>query len=171
MYTPASDEKTTLVMVYTHSAMMRGEVVTKEGSRVSTWLRTPAAPRYLHLLKVNAIRFEGGATRSENHSEFFVPVTQVIAFHLAPPASDPMDYEEGEKNRMMQPLTVAVGTFVFKGEMRISSQSNLGANLELSKIAWLSLYNLEIGNPQLPQMPPLHVPMAIVSPEQVLYGL
>jgi hypothetical protein len=171
MYTPASDEKLTLVMVYTRDSMIRAEVVTKDNARVSTWLRTPGAPRYLHLLKAHVIQFSGAGVKSASHSELFLPIGQVIAFHLAPPAADGMDYESDEKNRMMQTINVIVGTFTFKGELRISTQGTVSSYLEVSKIAWMSVYNAEISNPSLPQMPPIKVPLAIFAPEMVSYGL
>lgn len=46
MYTLSADEKTALVMIYTHNSLLRGNAVVKESIRVSTWLRTEGAPEY-----------------------------------------------------------------------------------------------------------------------------
>jgi hypothetical protein len=172
MYTLLPDEKATTVMLYTLNAMYRGEVVTKDNAKVNTWLRTAGAPRFIHLLNCNMLVFGGGgAPRSYHYPEVFLPNQQVLAFHLAPPATDLVDYEADEKNRMMLPTVLHVGTFVFKGEVRISSNGDIGGNLEISKIPWLSFYNLEITNPCLSHMPPIHTNLALVSPERVVYGL
>ncbi|PWH16865.1 MAG: hypothetical protein DDG60_03405 [Anaerolineae bacterium] len=170
MYTPAPDEKLSPVMVYTREGVFRGEVITKQNVRVSTWLRTQGAPRYIHLLRANAVQFSGGV-KSANYAEVFIPLPMVIAFHLVPPASDGVDYDPQEANRAMLPILSGVGTFQFKGLIRVSAQSGIGPSLELSKIPWLSLYDLEITNPILPQMPTLHVPLAIVNPEQVTFSI
>ncbi|MCS6993129.1 MAG: hypothetical protein N2117_14040 [Anaerolineales bacterium] len=170
MYTPNADEKLTPVMVYTRESVFRGEVITKQNVRVSTWLRTQGAPRYIHLLRANSVQFSG-AVKSANHSEVFIPLPMVIAFHLVPPASDGVDYDPQEANRAMLPILTGVGTFQFKGVIRVSAQSGIGPSLELSKIPWMSLYDLEITNPVVPQMPALRVPLAIVNPEQVTFSI
>ena len=170
MFTPASDEKITPVMVYTRESVFRGEVITKENVRVSTWLRTQGAPRYLHLLRVNSVQFSG-AVKSTNSPEVFLPLTMVIALHLVPPGNDGVDYDPQEANRAMLPILAGVGTFQFKGVIRVSAQSGIGPSLELSKIPWLSLYDLEITNAVLPQMPAMRVPLAIVNPEQVIFAI
>lgn len=170
MYTPEPDEKLTPVMVYTHESVYRGEVITKQNVRVSTWLRTQGAPRYIHLLRANSVHFSG-AVKSINHSEVFIPLPMVIAFHMVPPASDGVDYDPQEANRAMLPIVAGVGTFQFKGVIRVSAQSGIGPSLELSKIPWMSLYEVDITNLVLPQMPAMHVPLLIVNPEQVTFSI
>jgi hypothetical protein len=171
MTTPLNaDEKSTMVMVYTQNSLLRGEVVTKENVRVSIWLRTDGAPNYMRLLKAQVLFFGGGAPKSYNTSEAYVPVSSVIGFHLAPPLQEPMDYEEGEKNRAVQVVSVTVGTFIFKGKIRFSAQSGLGASLEMAH-TWMSMYETEISNPNLPQMPAIVVPMLLVNPRQVAITL
>ena len=110
----ASDEKTAMVMVYTQDLLARGEVVAKESARVSIWLRTQGVPNYVHLYKPQVISFLGAAPKTSSLSELFIPTVQVVGFHLAPPAQDPLDYDAGEANRMMQSLNVMVGSFFLK---------------------------------------------------------
>jgi hypothetical protein len=165
----APDEKSTLIMVYTQDALLRGEAVTKENVRVSIWLRTEAAPRYIHLFKPQVITFSG-ATRSINYAEIYIPTSTVLAFHMVPPAHEALDYDADEKNRAMDPTIARVGTFLFKGLLRISAQSGIGTTLELAKIPWMSLYDVEISNPLLPQMPPMMVPMLLVNPALVSFA-
>lgn len=171
MTTPlASDEKSTSVMVYTQNSLVRGEVVTKQNVRVSIWLRTDGAPHYFHLINAQMLFFGGGAPKSFNYSEIFVPVEMVAGFHIVPPAHDPMDYEEGEKNRATQVVSAGVGTFLFKGVLRFSLQSGLSSSLEMAH-TWMSMYDVEIANPALPQMPAMRVPMLLVHPGRVTFGL
>jgi hypothetical protein len=164
------DEKTAMVMVYTPNMLVRGEIVIKENLRVSIWLRTQGIPNFIHLLKPSVILFGGTPPKSWTYSELFVPTTEVIAFHLAPPAQDPMDYDESELNRVMHPLDILVGSFTLKGKLRVSSQTDLGTYLDVSHMAWTSVYDAEISNPYLPQFN-MRVPMLLVNPGHVSYGI
>jgi hypothetical protein len=171
MYTLASDEKTSGVMVYTQNMLVRGDVVTKHHSRVSVWLRTDGAPEFLHLLKPQVVNLAGNSVRAASLAEIYLPTAQVIGFHLTPPAQDPLDYDETEKNRKMQPVSVLVGTFVFNGAIRISTQVDLGTSIASGRLVWMSIYDLKISNPLLPQMGEVQVPMVLVRPGQVGFGL
>lgn len=166
----APDEKTATVMVYTQNMLARGELVVKENTRVSIWLRTQGVPNYIHLFKPQVISFGGTPPRPLAFSEVYIPVTQVIGFHLVPPAHDPMDYDAAEVNRIMQPLEVIVGTFLIKGHIRVSTQAELATSLDVMRAAWVSIYDADISNPYLPQFS-MQVPMLLVNPNQVSFGL
>ncbi len=172
MYVLRPDEKTTPVMAYTQDALVRGEVVTKQSVlRVNIWLRTDGAPKYMHILKPQVIVFGGTPVKPLSYSELYFPTSQLIAFHTLPPSNEPMDYEADEANRMMQTVDVLAGTFVMKGNIRISTHTELGQSLEVVRQAWMSLYDVNIMNPYLPQMPPMFVPMVLVNPEHVAFGV
>ena len=171
MYTLASDEKVTGVMVYTKNTLVQGEAVTKQSTRVSVWLRTEGAPEYIHLLRPQVINLTGNAVRMLSYSEMYLPTAPMIGFHLTPPAHDPLDYDETELNRKMQPVTVLVGTFVLNGAIRISTQVDLGTSLMAGRVAWLSIYAVKISNPLLPQMGELQLPMLVVRPGQVGFAM
>lgn len=171
MYTPASDEKLTPVMLYTQNSLVRGEVVTKQNVlRVNIWLRTDGAPKYLHVLKPQVLVFGGAPVKPLGYVEIYYPTSQLIGFHTLPPTDEPMDYDPNEMNRMMQPVEALVGTFVMKGNIRISTQTDIGSSLEVARVAWMSMYEVEVTNPYLPQMPPLRVPMALVNPMQAAFA-
>lgn len=165
----APDEKTALVMVYTHNLLVRGEIVVKENVRVSIWLRAQGISNFIRVLKPSVILF-GGAPKSLTYSEFYVPTAEVLAFHLAPPAEEPLDYDESETNRVMQFVDVLVGSFTLKGKLRISKQTDLATYLDVSHTAWTSVYDAEINNPYLPQFN-VRVPMLLVNPSHVNFGI
>ena len=73
MATLSPDEKSTMVMVYTQNMLVRGEVVTKKGVRVSTWLRTQGVPEYIHLFNPTVIHFGSGVVKTLNYAEMYVP--------------------------------------------------------------------------------------------------
>ena len=67
-------------------------------------------------------------------------------------------------------MEVLVGTFVMKGKIRISTQTEVATSLEVARVSWMSVYDVSITNPYLPQMPALQVPMVLVSPNHVAFG-
>jgi hypothetical protein len=166
MYTLAADEKTTLVMAYTLNTLVRGEAVTKDTVRVNVWLRTDGAPAYIHLLNAQVLVFGGGMPKSLSYGEFFQPTQDMIGFHAVPPTDEPLDYDSAEKNRSMDTVTALLGTFLLKAKIRFSSQTGMGATLEVARTTWMSLYEVDVSNPSLPQLA-LHVPMMLVRPLKI----
>ena len=171
MATLSPDEKSTMVMVYTQNMLAHGELITKQGVRVSIWLRTQGVPEFIHLFKPAVLHFGSGGIKTLNYSEIYVPASTVIALHIAPPASDPLDYAADEKNRIMVPVTALVGTFQFKGELRISSLSDRTTSIEQAHSTWMSIYNAVVINHSMPQMQPIHVPMILINPKQVNFAI
>ena len=172
MYTLKPDEKTTPVILYTKESVIRGEVVTKQSiHRVSIWPRTEGVPKYMHLLKAQLLVITGGTGKALSFSEIFFPTSELIVFHLLPPSEEILDFDPTEANRMMVDLDVIAGTFTMKGKMRISTQTDVGTSLEVARISWMSLYDAVITNPHLPQMQALHVPMLLVNPARVAFGI
>lgn len=172
MYVLRPDEKTTPVMLYTHDTLVRGDVVSKQSVlRMNIWLRTDGAPKYMHVLKPQVIVFGGTPVRPLTFSEIYFPTSRLIAFHTLPPTDEPLDYDPDEANRVMQEVKLLVGTFVVKGKIRISTQTELGTSLEVARASWTAVYDAEIANPYLPQMPVVQVPMMLVNPEQVAFGV
>jgi hypothetical protein len=166
----APDEKLVPVMVYTQNMLVHGEYVAKESVRVSILLRTQGVPNYLHLHKAHVIVFGGTPPKSLSYSEIFVPTPSMIAFHIVPPAQDQMDYDASEANRVMQPMDMQVGTFTFKGHVRMSAATEVSVAMEVMRISWLSIYNTQITNPYLPQFN-LQVPLLVIKPEMVSVAL
>jgi hypothetical protein len=161
-YTLQAGDKATPVMVYTLTTLVRGEIITKEHMRVSTFLRTQAAPEFLGLYNAQVLVF-GGPTgiQQSNYSEYYISTQQILAYHMVPPAKDPADYDPSEPNRKMEPATMLVGTFRFNGLLRMATQSNLNKYLEVARESFLSLYDVEITNPGLPSASALKVAMAL----------
>lgn len=160
----APDDKTTPVMIYTARDLVRAELVTKANVRINTWLRTDSAPEYLHLRRVQVISFAGTGVKTLSHAEMFFPTAQAIAYHLVPPVEEPLDYDDSELNRTMQPIEVLVGTFQWRGLLRISTQTDIGTSIATLRSPWMSIYQIEVTNPFLPQMPALQVSMGVVRP-------
>ena len=161
-YTLGAGEKATPVMVYTLTTLTRGEMITKEQLRVSTFLRTQAAPEFVGLYNAHVLVFGGrSGIQQASCPEYFIPTQQILAYHLVPPAKDPPDYDPSEPNRKMEPATVLIGTFRFFGNLRMATQSNLSKFLEVARESFFSFYDVEITNPGLPSASALKVPIVL----------
>ena len=172
MYILRPDERTMPVMLYTQDTLVRGEVVVPESvHRVNIWLRTDGAPKYMHILKSQVIVFGGSPVKPLSYSELYFPTSQVIAFHTLPPTDEPVDFDLGETDRMMEAMELLVGTFVMRGSIRISTHTELRTSLELARVEWMSMYDVEVTNPHLPQMPALQIQMVLVNTNPVAFGL
>jgi len=172
MYELKPDEKKVPVMLYTHDTLVRGEAVVKQNVlRVNIWLRTEGAPKYMHLLNGQAIVFDGTPVKPMTFSEIYFPTHDLIAFHTLPPTDEVLDFDPSEANRIMEEVYIIIGSFVAKGHIRISAQTDLATSLDVARISWLSIYDAVITNQYLPQMPPLHIPLMLVSPERVAFAV
>lgn len=158
-------------MVYSQNKLIRGDLVTKKEVRVNIWLRMQALPDYVHLLNSDVLFFGGTHPKSLRFTEYFFPVQRILGFHLAPPSDEPLDYETDEANRTMLNVELILGIFMLKGKVRISTHSDFTAMIELSHSTWFSVYDAEITNPFVEQMPTIQVPMLLVNPTQVSFGL
>jgi hypothetical protein len=172
MYVLRPDEKTAPVMLYANNSVIRGDAVVKQNTpRINIWLRTDGAPRYMHILKPQVLVFGGSPPKALSYSEIYFPTSETIAFHPLPPIEEPLDYDPSEADREMDVIELLVGTFVMKGKIRISTHMEVATTLESARVSWMSLYDVWISNPYLPQMPALQVPMVLINPSHVAFGL
>lgn len=170
-YTLGPEDKSTPVMIYSASSLLLGEVVTKKVIRVSTWLRTPMVPQYITLYSAQVIDFNtSGKPDPISFKELYFPTSQVIAFHIRPPASDPLDYEPNEPMRKMEPVTALVGPFRFDGSIRMSTQTNLENYLEVIKEVFTSIYDIRITAIHSPATKPFEVPYALLRRDLVTFS-
>lgn len=164
------DEKVSTVFVYTSLMLIRGDLILRDAMRVSIWLRTQGVPNFVHLYNVQMIQLAGTPSRNYAKDEVFIPTSEVIGFHLAPPAHDPLDYDASELNRKMEPVHLLAGSFELKAKLRISTSTDFAASLDVMNASWMSLYEAEITNPLLPQLK-IAAPMLLVRPNMVTISL
>ena len=171
-YTLDVGEKATPVMIYTMNTLARGEVITKDHIRVSTWLRTQGAPDFVGLYNAHVLIF-GSSTGIQQASfpEYFVSTQQILAYHLVPPAKEPLDYDPSEPNRKMEPTILLIGSFRFNGHLRMATQSTLNKYLEVARESFFSLYDVEITNPGLPSASALKVPIVLARLNAAILAL
>lgn len=166
----APDEKLSSVMVYTQSMLIRGDLILRENMRVSIWPRTQGVPNFIHLFNAHMIQLAVSPPKNYAKNEVFVPTAEIIVFHLAPPAHDPLDYDNSEANRKMEAVHVLAGSFEIKAQLRVSTAADLAASLDVMNTSWMSLYEAEITNPYLPQLK-MTAPMLLARPSKVTIGL
>ncbi len=164
------DEKISTVFVYTVSALVRGDLILRENIRASIWLRTQGVPNFIHLHNAQIIQLAGSPPKNYAMSETFIPTSEVIAFHIAPPAHDAPDYDATEVNRRMEPISVLAGSFEMRAKLRISTSADFAASLDVMNSTWLSLYEAEISNPYVPPLK-MTVPMLLARPAKLIVNL
>ncbi len=171
LYTLADDDRAAGLMLYTVNALIWGEVVVKQAIRISTWLRTNAAPDKITLYGAKMLlTTTTGNVQPTSHREMIIPVSLVNAYHLIPPASDPLDYDPTEPNRMMAPVAILLGSTRVQGKMRMTQQSNLQKYLDVAHESFTSIYDAEIKNILLPSLGTLKVPFLQVRLEASIFA-
>jgi hypothetical protein len=166
------DEKVAVVVVYTPGILFRGELVVKKLIRVNTWLRTNTAPDKITLYNAKALVTAGGtAGKPMYFTELHIATKQIEAFHLLPPANEPLDYDPTEPNRRMQAVTVLLGSFRIDGSLRMSSQSNLTKFLDITRETFTPIYDSQVSNPLIPSIGVLSVPYLLIRQESSVFTL
>jgi hypothetical protein len=170
-FTLDEGEKVTSVMIYNNQVMAWGEVVTKEAIRVSTWMRTPMIPQYITLHEAQVLTMSGGTpAKPQSFRSLYLPSSQVIAFHIMPPARDPLDYEPNEPHRKMEPATALIGSFRFDGLLRMSTQTDLGRYLDVTKEAFTAFYEVEITNLNIAAMGVIRTSYVLLRRDHVMFS-
>jgi hypothetical protein len=169
MYELKDNEKLTPVIFYTEDSLVHGKVVTTNIVRINIWLRSDSAPKYAHILDAQVISLTGNG-KSMKLDEIFLPVEQIIAYHAAPEIELEMDYMKNEPNRHMVPMkAVSKSLLTLSGENRMSTQTEFGTTLEVGRTSWLSLYNVAISTPNMPQLR-LETPMLLMRPDAFIFA-
>lgn len=149
----AEDEKAVQMMFYVASGIFWGTVTTKKVVRLSTWLRGVSAPDNVRILNAKGlITTAGGQPKPNAFLETNIPTQFIDAYHILPPAQESVDYDESEPNRKMIPVTLAIGTFLCRCQLRIASVQTLDKFLDVTHEEFISAYNAEIFCPVMPSL-------------------
>ena len=168
LYRLEPDEKVAQVMVYTPSTFYWGEVVVKSIIRVSTWLRTNTVPNRISLYNAMGLITLPGC-KPFSYAEVHIPLSQILAFHLIPPAQDPPDFDPTEPNRKTHPINAAFNSFIVKGSLRLSASADLKKFLEVTHESFTSVYDAEVTNPAVQSFRGLNVPYLMVRQETTVF--
>lgn len=164
-YTLEGDDKATAVTMYTSNAVIRGTLVTRQMVRVSAWLRIPGLPDYASLYDATVVRGAGaGAPIVEQHREFHVAIPQIIAVHLTPPAEEPVEYDQMEQNRKMEPVAALAGPFRFDGKLRMPVHMTLTKQMSMMRDPFIVLYDTVVTSAFEPEHKMLPLPMVMLRP-------
>lgn len=167
-YNLGPDEKAAQVMVYTATSFYWGEVVVKNIIRVSTWLRTNTVPNRISLYNAMGLITLPGC-KPFSFSEVHIPLGQIQAFHLIPPAQDPPDFDPTEPNRMNHPIGAIINSFIIKGSLRLSASADLKKFLEVTHETFTSIYDAEVSNPAVQSFRGLSVPYLLVRQDAAVF--
>jgi hypothetical protein len=161
-YQLKEDEKLNSVMVYTSHDIYWGDVVLKKQFRASTWLQTNAIPDFITLLNGKVIHsLVGGVPRPILIPEAYIPVEEIVFFHLTPPDNDPLEYNPNEPNMQTINVTINSGGFELDGKIRISSKTTLTQYLAITHESFYSIYDSSIRCLTMPSFGTIRVKFAI----------
>jgi hypothetical protein len=172
-YTLSPDEKSASIVIYLNHGLVIGDAIVKESIRnISTWLRTNAAPETIFLRKAKMIYIAPDAKpKSMTFDELYIATKDVLAYHLLPPAKEPLDYDPDEPNRRMVPITALIGRFRIDANMRISKQVDVKKSLEISREEYKSLYDANIYCPVMPALGIVNVPFVLILQTATIFAV
>jgi hypothetical protein len=171
-YTLSPDEKSSPIIVYLENGIVIGDAILKESIRfTSTWLRTNAAPETIYLRKAKMIYISADAKpKAMTFDQIFVVTSDLLAYHLLPPTTEPLDYDPDEPNRRMVPISILLGKFRIDGKIRISQQVDVKKALEISREEYKSIYDANIYCPIMPALGVVNVPMLLVRQSKSIFA-
>ncbi len=156
-------------MIYYDKGIVWGNLVTKKAIRASTWLRMSNVPNYFVFYDAHLLLLSGGQPVHLSYDEINMPVNQIIAMHVMPPAKPEMDYDPNEPFRKIEKVSALSGLYRFDGGRRMSTMSDLHTSLMTSAERWASLYDVTVSYPTLPAMKPIKTPLVLLRQEYVIY--
>ncbi len=160
LYEVGPDDMVFPLMVYTRQYLLWGKTLTKKTIRFLTLMRTPMRPSYVVLYQAKVLPH--GTQAPLAFPVVHIPVTEVLAVHPAPPEQEPYDYDEEEKNRKFEPVTVLLGDFRLDGKVRISTRTNVTQTLDVAKEPYTAVYDASVSSLAVPGRPPLRTQVAVV---------
>jgi len=164
-------EKSVPVMLYTHSSMILGEVKVVSQIRVSTWLKTSSAPDIVQISNAKVILTTGAAPSNPLFfPEIHIPNLEILAMHLLPPTSEPLDYDPSEPNRHLLPVSILFNAFKADGALWVSTRVDLAKFIELNRETFTSVYNIQISSPIFTSLPTIRVPMMICRQAKLIFS-
>jgi hypothetical protein len=167
---PGPDEKSAQVMLYLRNNICWGSIVIKQAVRVTTWLRTIAAPNSITIFNGKVLSTTAPGFKPIVLPEIYIVVPEILVFHLLPPDSDPLDYDPTEPNRHMDAMTAMVANFRIDGFMRMAGKSTLGKYIEVTREIFSSVYDADISCPTNPTLGIMHVPYVLVRQAATIFA-
>jgi hypothetical protein len=140
-YAPAPDEKTTQVMVGTSSALIWGELVTKEQAKISAFLNTLAEDFVpLHNARILLLAPTQQASPLER-SMLFVKLEEILLFL---PMKNDEPLPEETHVRRYEPVEAVIGSFQIEGTVVKSPVASMHNMLLVSRDPYLTMYNVKV---------------------------
>jgi hypothetical protein len=170
--TTEQDEKLVPTMIYTPQRLIWGQLITKPVIRVSTWLQTEMAPKYINLSEAQVLFLNGSSeTKPIRYPDVYVETQQIIAYHILQPADESPYFDPNAPNRKMEPVTALVGVFRFDCAIRLAEQSDLKNFLSVQKGNFLPVFDPIMSCPLLPSIKGVRSPFALLRQEATLFSL
>jgi len=169
-YALTQDDKTTPIMIYTPQKLIWGNLISKQVIRVSTWLQSDMAPKYLSIADAQTLVFgAGSSTATLKFPILYIETNLIRAYHIMPPTDESPYYEENEPNRKMEPVTAMVGVFRLDGAIRMAVQSDIHTYLGVSKGDFLPIHDISMTCPVLPAIKGIRAPFGLIRQADAIF--
>lgn len=146
-------ETSTAMMFYTADSLVWGNIIHHEEILPSRILVGITIPEFVSVYQAKILFTQPNfIPKPISHSEIHIPTQKIVGYHLMPPQTDQIDYDETEPNRKLEPITVYLGAFTLRGLIRISEITTVKSNLEVLKSEFITLYDLEISHSHKKEM-------------------
>ena len=163
VYKLEPDQKVGSIMIYTATGICWGDVIVRDYVRISTWLRTNASPDIVCLHNARLLITTAPVDpKPMQFPQMFIATAEILAYHLTPPAKDPIDYDPSEPNRRMDPVSAILGVFRVDGLMRLSTRTDLARYLDMTHETFSALYEADISSPVMPTFKTMRVPFVLI---------
>ena len=159
------------VMIYTPNHFYWGKLVHPMGIRPQNWLKMAMVPEFFLLMDANMLIFGGQQPVRLSYTEIYIPVSQILAFHLVPPFDFEPDFDPDERNREMKPVSIISDIYRFDGKVRVSSIAEFAFSIQGGGQSYFSLYDVTASHPTTPGLKPMKVPYALIRSGTLTYLL
>ncbi len=168
----AADEMTTPAIAYLPNQLVIGQLLSKSGIKVPTWLRSGMVPEYFRFFDAQVLVTGSGEVSRITSPQAYAPVSEILIFHVLPPATKDIepDYDPTEPNREMVPVAAVCGAYRVDGIKRISALADFSAGLAAGHMQLFEpLYKATVSHPNLPALKPLKTPYLLLRQSKTIY--
>jgi len=168
--TLAADEISTPVMIYLLNGMCWGDLDVRKPFNACSWLRSNTITDSLSLFNAKYVRLLMIKNPEPIQCvQLVLPMDQILAFHILPPAQDKLDYDPSEPNLRFELVNAISGIYQFSGKIRLPLNATLAKYLRDSREQYISLYDATVNCPTISKSGEIRSPFILVRKQSSVF--